>query len=138
MLTSVFLASCLSLVAPSAAFTAPHHLALEAAVLPGGPPAIRIAGKIAGEITAAQWRTVTSVDMVGCVPTARITALHICIKDCGGKDAGYNAKERTLTESMKTMVANLPPGTPFTVTVRVVDSSGKAWEVQPAKFVWKG
>lgn len=91
-----------------------------------------------GEITAAQWRTVTSVDLVGCVPTARIIALHICIKDCEGKDAGYTAKEGTLTESMKTMVANLPPGTSFTITVRVVDSSGKAWEVQPAKFVWKG
>lgn len=91
-----------------------------------------------GEINAAQWRTVSAVDLVGCVPTARITALHICIKDCEGKDAGYTAKEGTLTSAMKTMVANLPPGTSFTITVRVVDSSGKSWEVQPAKFVWKG
>ena len=110
---------------------------MDAAVLPGGPPAIRIAGKMAGEITAAQWRAVSAVDLVGCVPTARITALHICIKDCEGKDAGYNAKEGTLTSAMKTMVSNLPPGTSFTITVRVVDSSGKPWEVQPAKFVWK-
>jgi hypothetical protein len=122
MFTTVLLASCLSLIDPSAAHTAPQHLALDAIVLPGGPPAIRIAGKMGGEITAAQWRMVSAVDLVGCVPTARITALHICIKDCEGKDTGYNAKD----------------GTPFTVTVRVVDSSGKAWEVQPAKFVWKG
>lgn len=138
MFTTVLLASCLSLIDPSAAHTAPQHLALDAIVLPGGPPAIRIAGKMGGEINAAQWRTVSAVDLVGCVPTARITALHICIKDCEGKDAGYTAKEGTLTSAMKTMVANLPPGTSFTITVRVVDSSGKSWEVQPAKFVWKG
>lgn len=93
---------------------------------------------MAGEITAAQWRTVTSVDLVGCVPSARITALNICIKDCEGKDAGYNAKDGRITEAMKTMVANLPIGTPFTITVRVLDNSGKSWEAQPAKFVWKG
>ncbi len=93
---------------------------------------------MAGEITAAQWRAVTAVDLVGCVPSARVTALNICIKDCEGKDAGYNAKDATITEAMKTMVANLPIGTAFTITVKVVDGSGKTWEVQPAKFVWKG
>lgn len=93
---------------------------------------------MAGEITAAQWRAVTTVDLVGCVPSAPITALNICIKDCEGNDAGYNAKDATITEAMKTMVANLPPGTPFTITVRVMDTSGKSWEVRPAKFVWKG
>lgn len=138
MLTTVLLASFLSLIDTSAAYKAPQYRALEAAVLPGGPPAIRIAGKMSGDITAAQWRTVSAVDLVGCVPSARITAMHICIKDCEGKDAGYNTKDGTLTSAMKTMVSNLPPGTTFTITVRVVDSDGKAWEVQPAKFVWKG
>jgi len=105
---------------------------------PGGPPSIRIAGKGSGDISAVEWDRVKEVALVGCVAGAHIVDLHICIKDCKGKDAGYRTKYATLTESMKVMVANLPPGTPFTITVRVMDNSGRAWEVQPAKFVWKG
>ncbi|MGV3637229.1 MAG: hypothetical protein ACO1NQ_06230 [Flavobacteriales bacterium] len=134
----MLLTSCLSLFDPCPTRTGAHPLTADATVLPVGPPAIRLVGKMAGDITAAQWRTVTVVDLVGCVPSARIIALNICIKDCEGKDAGYNAKDATITEAMKTMVANLPSGTPFTITVRVVDGSGKTWDVQPARFVWKG
>lgn len=104
----------------------------------GGPPAIRIAGKASGDITAAQWSKVNQVELVGCVPGARITTMNICIKDCTGKNAGLNAKDAKVTSSMVGMVKNLPPGTPFTISVTVVDEKGKAWEVPPAKFVWKG
>ncbi len=121
--------------------TAPEKAALPdvhttAAV--GGPPAIQIAGKASGDITAAQWSTVQQVELVGCVPGARITTLNICIKDCNGKNAGLNAKDARLTDGMKTMVKSLPSGTSFTISVTVVDEKGKAWDVPSGKFVWKG
>lgn len=108
------------------------------AVVVGGPPSIRIAGKGAGDITAAQWASVRQVDLVGCVPGARIVNLHVCIKDCQGKNAGYNTKSATLTEGMRNMVQDLPPGTSFTISVTVNDENGKAWDVPAAKYVWKG
>ncbi|MBK8227716.1 MAG: hypothetical protein IPK70_11135 [Flavobacteriales bacterium] len=111
----------------------PRALALD-----GGPPAIRIAGKSGGDITAAQWSTVKTVDLVGCVPGARIVSLRLCVRDCQGKDAGLTGKEPALTESMKAMVSNLPVGTRFRVGVVVSDRSGKSWDVPDAEFVWKG
>ena len=111
----------------------PRTLALD-----GGPPAIRIAGKSGGDITAAQWNSMKAVDLVGCVPGARIVSLRLCVRDCKGKDAGLNAKEPTLTESMKAMISNLPVGTRFRVEVVVSDRSGKFWDVPDAEFVWKG
>lgn len=104
----------------------------------GGPPAIRIAGKSGGDITAAQWSTVKAVDLVGCVPGARIVSLRLCVRDCKGKDAGLTGKEPALTESMKAMISNLPVGTRFRVAVVVSDRSGKSWDVPDAEFVWKG
>lgn len=104
----------------------------------GGPPAIRIAGKSGGDITAAQWNSAKAVDLVGCVPGARIVSLRLCVRDCKGKDAGLSAKEPTLTESMKAMISDLPVGTRFRVEVVVSDRSGKSWDVPDAEFVWKG
>jgi len=138
MLFTFTLASVLSFIHPASADDAIRWTTSPATVAPGGPPAIRISGKGAGDLNAAQWNTVTKVDLVGCVPDARITSLRICIKDCQGKDAGYTAKDALLTEAMKTMVRNLPPGTEFTVTVTVSDDRGKNWAVQPATFRWKG
>ena len=108
------------------------------ALRPGGPPSIRIAGKGSGDISAAEWDRVKEVDLVGCVAGAHIVDLHVCIKDCKGKDAGYRTKSATLTDGMRGMIKNLPQGTPFTVTVTVNDANGKAWEVPPAHFIWKG
>ena len=135
---SFTLAIVLAFVQPSTAAVAERYTTATATVVPGGPPAIRIAGKGGGEITLAQWTAVSSVDLEGCVPNARITSLEIRIKDCQGKDAGYTTTNAYLTEAMKTMVRNLPPGMEFTVTVTVVDERGKNWEVQPATFWWKG
>lgn len=121
--------------------TAPERAALpdaHATAAVGGPPAIRIAGKASGDITAAQWSTVKQVDLVGCVPGARIKTMNLCIKDCTGKNAGLNAKDALLTGSMKTMVSNLPAGTPFTISVTVMDEKGEPWDVPSGKFVWKG
>lgn len=108
------------------------------ALRPGGPPSIRIAGKGSGAISAAEWERVQEVDLVGCVAGAHIVDLHVCIKDCEGKDAGYRTKNATLTDGMRQMIRNLPKDTPFVITVRVHDANGKAWEVPPAHFVWKG
>jgi len=135
---SFTLAIVLAYMQPSTAHVAERSTTATATVVPGGPPAIRIAGKGGGDITLAQWTAVSNVDLVGCVADARITSLHICIKDCQGKDAGYTTTNAYLTEAMKTMVRNLPPGMEFTVTVTVVDERGKNWEVQPATFWWKG
>lgn len=135
---SFTLAIVLAYMQPPTAPVAERSTTATATVVPGGPPAIRIAGKGGGDITLAQWTAVSNVDLVGCVPNARITSLHICIKDCQGKDAGYTTTNAYLTEAMKTMVRNLPPGMEFTVTVTVVDERGKNWEVQPATFWWKG
>ena len=97
-----------------------------------------LAGKSIGEINAAQWSSIKAVDLVGCVTGARIVSLTICIKDCKGKDAALNGTDATLSAAMRQMIANLPPGTPFTVKVAVKDAKGKAWEVPDASFVWKG
>lgn len=123
---------------PSTAPVAERSTTATATVVPGGPPAIRIAGKGGGVLTLAHWTAVSSVDLVGCVPNARITSLHIRITDCQGKDAGYTTTNAFLTDAMKIMVRNLPPGMEFTVTVTVKDERGKNWEVQPATFWWKG
>lgn len=106
--------------------------------LPGGPPRISLAGKSAGAITKAELARHKTVDLVGCVASARITRLSICIKDCEGKNAGYTSKGAVLTTDMRTMLNNLPAGTSFTVRVTVVDDTGRAWDVPDAEFVWKG
>jgi protocatechuate 3,4-dioxygenase beta subunit len=72
------------------------------------------------------------------MPDARITSLDICIKDCNAKDYRLVTKSAELTSEMLTMVANLPPGTPFTVTVKVVDGKGNPVAVPAGKYVWKG
>lgn len=107
-------------------------------VLLGGPPSIRIAGKASGDISHAEWGRTTKVDLAGCMPDARVTSLDICIKDCNAKDYKLVTKSAELTSGMLTMVANLPPGTPFTVTVKVVDGNGKDVPVLAGKYVWKG
>lgn len=104
----------------------------------GGPPAVRIAGKAGGDITAAQWSAVKRVDLVGCVPGARIVSLTLCIKDCKSKEAMAGGEDAALTAYQRQMIANLPVGTPFKVQVVVRDEKGKVWEVPDAQFVWKG
>lgn len=104
----------------------------------GGPPSIRIAGKSGGDITAADWRTVKTVELVGCVPGARIVSLTFCIKDCTGKDAMAGGESGVLTEYQHQMIRNLPAGTPFKMQVVVRDAKGKAWDVPDAHFVWRG
>jgi hypothetical protein len=111
---------------------------MDAVALVGGPPSIRIAGKASGDITHAEWGRTTTVDLAGCMPDARITSLDICIKDCNAKDYRLVTKSAELTSEMLTMVANLPPGTPFTVTVKVVDGKGNPVAVPAGKYVWKG
>lgn len=122
-------------------FVAPIHTVDAACVLAapiGGPPSIRIAGKAGGEITAAQWSATKAVDLVGCVPGARIISLTFCIKDCKGKDAMINGKDASISSAMRQMIGNLPSGTPFTVKVMVRDEKEKVWEVPDARFLWKG
>jgi len=106
--------------------------------LDGGPPAIRLAGNSTGNITAAQWSAVKSVDIVGCVPGARIVSLTFCIKDCKAQDAMAGGESATLTPYQRKMIASLPPGTPFRVQVVMKDAQGKTWDVPEARFVWKG
>ncbi len=104
----------------------------------GGPPRISVANKDKGDITKAEWAAVTSIELHGCVPDARITTLTLCIKDCKSKEATSSSTSGVLTKEMRTMIANLPAGTPFTVKVTVRDSKEKAWEVPDAVFTWKG
>lgn len=133
---TLLLATSIALLGATTPATSPVSSTNGVAV--GAPPAVRIAGKANGDITAAQWNEVRQVEIVGCVPGARIVNLHICVKDCEGQNAGYNTKSSTLTEGMRALVKNLPAGTPFTVTATVNDNSGQVWKVPPARFVWKG
>lgn len=103
----------------------------------GGPPRISVANKDQGDITKAEWTAVKSVQLHGCVPDARITALTLCIRDCKGKDAALTNSSGTLTKEMQSMIANLPAGTSFTVKVTVKDSKDKVWEVPDATYTLK-
>ncbi len=119
----------------------PLHLPLRtcaAVARVGGPPRISLADKDKGDITKAEWAGVKSIELHGCAPDTRITSLTICIKDCTGNDAKANGSDGTVTTAMRTMIANLPAGIPFTIQVKVVDGNGKNWEVPAARFVWKG
>jgi hypothetical protein len=109
-----------------------------ARIMEGGPPAIRLAGNSTGNITAAQWSAVKTVDIVGCVTGAHIVSLTFCIKDCKAKDAFAGGDGAEITPYQREMIANLPPGTPFRVQVMVKDAQGKMWDVPEARFVWKG
>ena len=108
------------------------------ATVVGGPPSVRIADRATGEITRGEWATAAGVTLAGCVPDPQVVSLVVCIKDCTGKDERLSCKGATFLPTMKTMVANLPIGTPFTVTVKVVDGKGKEWPVSPGNFVWRG
>ena len=123
----------------STSFSAPVTC-LDANVLNpvGGPPRINLADKSSGDITRAEWSAIKTVGLHGCVPDARITALTICITDCTNKTAFANGSDATITSAMRTMIANLPAGTPFTVKVTVKDAKGKVWEVPAATYTWKG
>ena len=104
----------------------------------GGDPRIQLCGKLTGDVAKAEWTTATEVKLIGCVTSARITSVTVCIKNCVGKQEALTSTNGTLTPAMKKMIANLPAGTLFTVRVSVVDDSGKKWEVPDADFVWKG
>ncbi len=108
------------------------------AEFPGGPPRAQVCGKLTGDVTSAEWKTATEVKLIGCVTSARITGLTVCIKNCEGKHEALTSTNGTLTAAMRKMIANLPAGTTFTVRVAVVDATGKKWEVPDAAFVWKG
>ncbi|MCB0763590.1 MAG: hypothetical protein KDB84_02720 [Flavobacteriales bacterium] len=114
----------------------PMHV--EPIALPGGPPAVRLADRPNGDIGKVEWMATERVELYGCVPDARITAMRICIRDCNGKDAAVHNTNGSITKAMRTMVLSLPPGTPFTVKVTVRDGTGKAWAVPEATYVWKG
>jgi hypothetical protein len=135
------IAPALFLTAVMSFFAAPAASSLRDATVPahpvGGPPAIRLAGKAKGDITKTEWATVKTVDLVGCVPDARITALTVCIKDCTGKNASLSGTDGSITADMRTMITNLPADTPFTVKVEVKDAKGKIWDVPSAHYVWK-
>lgn len=134
---AIFFVACVPLLGATVP-DKPYFPDAGTAIVVGGPPAIRVAGKASGDITAAQWKEITQVDLVGCVPHARITSLTVCLQDCKGKDALASGKDASLTAYQRQMIANLPAGTPFSVRVEVRDEQGKAWEVPEARFVWKG
>lgn len=104
----------------------------------GGPPSIRIAGKASGGISSSEWATVKSVQLAGCASSAQVVEVAVCIKDCTGKNAELRIKGDEFSSGMRSMIANLPAGTPFTVSVKVVDGGHKELKVPPAQFVWKG
>ncbi|MEO8589769.1 MAG: hypothetical protein ABI432_10400 [Flavobacteriales bacterium] len=112
------------------------HSAIVAPV--GGPPRISVANKDKGDINKAEWAAVKSVELHGCVPDARITALTLCIKDCKGTDAALSGTSGVITKEMRAMIANLPPGTLFTVKVTVRDGKDKVWAVPDASYTWRG
>ena len=104
----------------------------------GGPPRISVSNKATGDITKSEWTNLKTVELHGCVPDARITSLTLCIRDCKAKEAVLRGTNEVLTKEMKTMITNLPSGTPFTVKVVVKDAKGKVWDVPDATYVWKG
>lgn len=104
----------------------------------GGPPRISLAGKDKGDITKAEWSEIKSIALHGCMPDARISSVTISMADSNGKEASASGSDAMITAAMRTMIANLPAGTPFFVEVKVVDGKGKNWQVPTAKFVWKG
>ncbi len=122
----------------STSFNATVYNSNASVFTPGGPPRINLADKVSGDITKAEWARLKVVELQGCVPDARITALTICIKDCVKKNAFASGTNGTITSAMRTMITNLPVGSPFTVRVEVKDAKGKVWEVPEARFVWKG
>lgn len=124
----------------STSFNTTPVTCIDASVLSpdGGPPRINLAEKSSGDITRAEWAALKTVELHGCVPDARITTLTICIKDCTNKAAFAMGTDATITSAMRTMIANLPAGTAFTVKATVKDATGKVWEVPEAKYVWRG
>ncbi|HMC97703.1 MAG TPA: hypothetical protein VKG92_08625 [Flavobacteriales bacterium] len=134
---SLFLVAALASVS-AVPFHGPSPTANVLTAPVGGPPRISLANKDKGDITKAEWAAVKSVELHGCVPDAHITALTLCIKDCGSKDASLSTTSGMLTKEMLSMIANLPAGTPFTVKVAVRDGKNKAWEVPDATYVWRG
>ena len=105
-----------------------------AETMPGGPPSIRIAEKPQGDITRAEWTATTAIKLAGCVADARVTGMTVCINNCTGKQEMLQSTSATLTPAMKSMITNLPDGTPFTVKVVVKDAAGKPWDVPEAAF----
>lgn len=104
----------------------------------GGPPSIRLAGKAGGDIGKSEWAAIKTVEIHGCVNDVRITTLTICIKDCRAKDARLSGRDGSITSAMRTMIANLPAGTPFTVKVVVMDAKGNVLDVPAANYMWRG
>lgn len=100
----------------------------------GGPPSVRLAEKAKGNVTRAEWTAAAAVKLAGCVTDARVTSMTLCINDCKRNQAALTTANGTFSKEMKSMIANLPNGTPFTVKVEVKDGSGKFWEVPDAAF----
>ncbi|MEO8068781.1 MAG: hypothetical protein ABI599_13885 [Flavobacteriales bacterium] len=125
-------------MAASATTLFPSPASYAATAFVGGDPRIQLCGKLTGEIAKTDLQSAMEVKLAGCVSSARITTLTLCIKDCKSKQETLTSTSGVLTPAMKKMIANLPAGTPFSVRVAVMDASGKKWEVPDAAFVWKG
>lgn len=104
----------------------------------GGPAYISLADKDKGDITKAEWAGIKSIGLHGCMPDWRISSVTISFSDCSGKEVAASSSDATITTEMRTMIANLPAGTPFYVEAKVGDGKGKNWQVPTAKFVWLG
>lgn len=104
----------------------------------GGPPAIHLAGKAKGDITRAEWDALKAVELVGCVPDARITSLTISINEGKAPGETLNTPGAMPSAPMRRMIGGLSAGKTFTVKVVVKDGKDKVWEVAPAHYVWKG
>lgn len=104
-----------------------------AAPTPGGAPYITIAGKASGAFTRAEWASVTSVELKGCVAKPFIAKCTVRFTDAKGKPVTDTAEGARLTAEQRGLVARLPNGGRFTVRVEAYEGKVKL-DVREAAF----
>lgn len=108
----------------------------DAEVFIGGPPSATICGKTKGEVLRNDLLNMKSIELRGCVATAKVTGFKMTVvqtnKDGSDKVIILSTEEDTLTENMKGLIKGIPIGSKiYFEEINVVDANGKKYDIEP-------
>jgi hypothetical protein len=101
--------------------------------LDGGGPRIALLGRMQGELTKAQCATLTTVELMGCVASPRVTEVRLYTTGPAGQVLVLRSASAVLSTAMRQHLAELREGSTFRLEVVAYDGSMKL-DVPSASF----
>lgn len=106
----------------------------------GGPPTAVVCGKTKGEVKKDELLKMNSIQLRGCVETAKVTGFKLTViqvrKDGEKTVVSQTADKGILSESMKVMIRDAQIGSKiYFENINVVDADGKMYDVEPVVVI---